>query len=296
MAIYSDSFSQILASINRLNGLNLSVDQYLFGLPSEYVPPEPDPDVKITLAQKAIDEKLNTRMMVTAKDQYSLYQGEVEVFYHRMDLSDLIRQTNLIADVMEATSTQDIINSLNKKYGLILTPADVLVRPLTDEEKDLDNNLGVVIEAMPNSWGWKGSVKVGLRRGGYKLSDYVTDLTVSAFDYPAAYSTKPFATVYSYWRDFSAYQAQLKTVEVGTDQMAAIMAVLTAATGAAWVMTPSVRNSLAGATVVAVGECAEYPETYNVQYDRFVRVSLDPVLCLGYIGDLYIHYNLPMEL
>lgn len=293
MAIYQDSFSQILASINRLNGLTLTLDQYTFGIPSAYVPPE-DPEGTI-LSQVAINEKLNTQMVISAKDQYSLYQGDVTVYYHRMDLTELTRQTNLIADVMVATSTQDVVNSLNKKYGLILTAEDIVIRPLTDEEKDLDTTTGVVIEAMPNSWGWIGSVKVGLRRGGYKLSDYVTDLTVSAFDYPAAYSTKPFATVYTYWRDFSAYHAQLINVEPGVDQMDVVRTVLSAATASAWVMTPSVRYSLAGATVVAVGECGEFPETYNVQYDRFIRVSLDPVLCLGYIGDLYFHYNLPVE-
>lgn len=293
MAIYKQTFPQIVESINRLNGLNLTVDQYLFGPPTAIDPLVVDPDW--TPAQKAIDEKVNTSMLITAKDQYSLYQGSVTVYYHRMDLQELIRQTPLMADVKEATTTMDVVAALNKKYGLILTADDIVTRPLTTEEKDLDNPINVTIEAMPNSQGWVGSVAVGMRRGGYQLTDYITDLTVSAFDYPAAYSSKPFAAVYSYWRDFSTQYDKLITVEVGTAQMEAIRLVLVAITGNAWTMTANQRYSLAGATVTAVGETIDHEADYNIQYDRFVRVALDQVKCLGYIGDLYFHFNVPLE-
>ncbi|MNQ32310.1 hypothetical protein D3C85_457110 [compost metagenome] len=292
MAIYKQTFPQIVESINRLNGLNLTVEQYLFGPPT---PVDPLDLTDLTLAQKAIDEKINTSMLITAKDQYSLYQGSVTVYYHRMDLQELIRQTPLMADVMEANTTMDVVAALNKKYGLILTADDIVTRPLTTEEKDLDNPINVTIEAMPLSQGWVGSVEVGMRRGGYQLKDYITDLTVSAFDYPATYSSKPFAAVYSYWRDFSTQYDKLITVEVGTTQIEAVRLALVAITGNAWTMTANQRYSLAGATVTAVGETIEHEADYNIQYDRFVRVALDPVKCLGYIGDLYFHFNVPLE-
>lgn len=293
MAIYKAPFPQIIESINRLNGLALVVEQYLFGLPTAVDPLVLLPD--LTPAQKAIDEKINTSLTITAKDQYSLYQGAVTVYYHRMDLKELLRQTPLMADVMTANTTMDVVAALNKKYGLILTQDDIQTRDLTPEEKDLDNPINVTLEAMPNSWGWVGTVSVGMRRGGYKLGDYIKDVTVSAFDYPATYSSKPFAAVYSYWRDCSAQYARLITVQPGVGQIEAVRLALSAITGNAWVMTPNQRYSLAGATVKAVGETADFPDDYNVQYDRFVRVSLDPVLCLGYIGDLYFHFNAPLE-
>lgn len=293
MAIYKAPFPQIVESINRLNGLNLVVDQYLFGIPTAMDPLVLPPD--LTPAQKAIDEKVNTSLVITSKDQYSLYQGSVTVYYHRMNLTELIRQTPLIADVMVAETTMDVVAALNKKYGMILSQDDIQTRDLTAEEKDLDNPINVTLEAMPNSWGWVGSVSVGMRRGGYKLGDYLRDVTVSAFDYPATYSSKPFAAVYSYWRDCTSQYAKLITVEPGVGQIEAIRQVLVAITGSAWVMTPNQRFSLAGATVTAVGECFDFPDDYNIQYDRFVRVSLDPVLCLGYIGDLYFHFNTPLE-
>lgn len=293
MAIYKAPFPQIIESINRLNGLALVVDQYLFGVPTAVDPLELPAD--LTPAQKAIDEKINTSLTITAKDQYSLYQGAVTVYYHRMDLKELLRQTPLMADVMSANTTMDVVAALNKKYGLILTQDDIQTRDLTAEEKDLDNPINVTLDAMPNSWGWVGSVSVGMRRGGYKLGDYIKDVTISAFDYPATYSSKPFAAVYSYWRDYSAQYNRLITVQPGVGQIEAVRLALSAITGNAWVMTPNQRYSLAGATVKAVGETADFPDDYNVQYDRFVRVSLDPVLCLGYIGDLYFHFNAPLE-
>jgi hypothetical protein len=293
MAIYKEPLPQIVESINRLNGLNIVVDQYIFGVP-EAIDPLALPE-DLSLAQLAIDEKVNTSMLISAKDQYSLYQGEVTVYYHRMDLSELARQTPLLADVIEVNTTMDVVAALNKKYGLILTSDDIQPRDLTTEEKDLDNPINVLLEAMPNSVGWVGSVSVGMRRGGYKLGDFLTDITVSAFNYPATYSSKPFAAVYSYWRDFSTQYSQLITVQPGVDQIEAVRQALSAITGNAWTMTPNQRYSMAGATVIAVGECADHPDDYNIQYDRFVRVTLDPVKCLGYIGDLYFHFNAPLE-
>lgn len=294
MAIYKEPFPQIVESINRLNGLSLVVSEYIFGEPTAIDPLALPED--LTPAQKAIDEKVNTSMTITAKDQYSLYQGETTVYYHRMDLSELIRQTPLMADVMALNDTMDIVTALNKKYGLILTADDIVTRALTDAEKDLDNPIPVTLEAMPLSWGWVGSVSVGIRRGGYKLGDYIKGDKINAFDYPATYSTKPFAAVYSYWRDFSAQFAKLGPIVVGTSQIEQIRQVLVAVTGDAWTLTANQRYSLADAQVVEVGWTADdEANKYNIQYDRFVRVSLDPVKCLGYIGDLYFHFNEPIE-
>lgn len=293
MAIYSPAFPQILASINRLNGLALVEAEYVFGTPVAVDPLELPED--LTPAQKAIDEKINTSMLITAKDQYSLYQGETTVYYHRMDLKELIRQTPLMADVKSLNTTMDIVTALNKKYGLILTADDIVTRDLTTEEKDLDNPIPVTLEAMPLSWGWVGSVSVGVRRGGYLLGDYIRGDKINAFDYPATYSTKPFAAVYSYWRDFSGEFAKLDTIVEGTTQLELIRQVLVAVTKDAWTLTANQRFSLADAKVVAVGWTEDAATDYNVQYDRFVRVSLDPVKCLGYIGDLYFHFNEPLE-
>lgn len=293
MAIYKEPFPQIIESINRLNGLALVVAEYVFGEPTAIDPLVLPPD--LTPAQKAIDEKVNTSMTITAKDQYSLYQGETTVYYHRMDLKELIRQTPLMADVMALNTTMDIVAALNKKYGLILTADDIVDRPLTTEEKDLDNPISVTLEAMPLSWGWIGNVSVGIRRGGYKLGDYIKGDKINAFDYPATYSTKPFAAVYSYWRDFSAEFAKLDTIVEGTTQLELIRQVLVSVTKDAWTLTANQRYSLADAKVVAVGFTEDAAADYNVQYDRFVRVSLDPVKCLGYIGDLYFHFNEPLE-
>jgi hypothetical protein len=293
MAIYSESFPQIIASINRLNGLALIPEEYIFGEPVAVDPLELPPD--LTPAQKAIDEKINTSMTIAAKDQYSLYQGETTVYYHRMNLNELIRQTPLMADVMALNTTMDIVTALNKKYGLILTADDIVTRDLTAEEKDLDNPIPVTLEAMPLSWGWMGSVSVGIRRGGYQIGDYIVGDKINAFDYPATYSTKPFAAVYSYWRDFSAQYDKLDPVVVGTSQIEQIRQVLVAVTGDAWTLTANQRYSLADAEVIAVGWTEDAATDYNVQYDRFVRVKLDPVKCLGYIGDLYFHFNEPLE-
>ncbi|MNG13093.1 hypothetical protein D3C84_967480 [compost metagenome] len=82
---------------------------------------------------------------------------------------------------------------------------------------------------------------------------------------------------------------------MGTTQIEAVRLALVAITGNAWTMTANQRYSLAGATVTAVGETIEHEADYNIQYDRFVRVALDPVKCLGYIGDLYFHFNVPLE-
>lgn len=293
--IYKDSFTSIVDSINTLNGLSLVVSEYDFGTPVPYTVPAPPSGIVLTQNQIAINARINTSITISAKGTSSTYQGSQTVYYHRMDLSELARQTNLYVGLKQVNTTQDIVDALNEKYGLILTASDIVIRDLTTSEKDLSTNPSITLEAVSSSYGWVGSVDVAVSVGGYLITDYINDTVIDAFNYPEADATKPFAAIYSYWRDFSSQSNLLEQVATGTNEIDLVRQALVSITGNPWTLTANARYSLSGASVVEVVATEDNPTSYNVRYDKCVRVALDPIACLGYEGDLYLHYNLPVE-
>lgn len=277
MSLYKPSLDVMVESINRLNKLDLVASEYIFGAPTAITPVG----------------QLNTMIKLTAKNQNSAYAGERELRYHRLSLGDLATQVALVVPLKEPTSTADVIASMNKRFGTVFTAQDILIRALTDDEKL--EGAEIVLEALPTSMAWIGSVSVATRPGGYMLADYLKNTRLTGLYYPSPTTTRPYAHIYSYWRDMSTSYNAIKDIVVGNGQLTELAAILSFQTGDVWVTNGSARYSLAGATVTAVGNTADAPDATNVKYDRYVKVMLDDANSLGLTGEMTLHYNVPMS-
>lgn len=277
MPLYKAPLQAVVDSINRLNKLDLVADEYVFGAPTALATPR---------------GMVNTEIEITAKDQWSAYSGSVTVGYHRLALSELADQVNLVVPVHSINTTLDIALAVNKYFSTVLTADDIIVRDLTEEEKAIPGT--ILLEANPTSYGWIGSVEVGTRIGGYNLPTYLTNRALAGMNYPTPVTTRPFAHIYSYWRNFSEQQVLLKDVVVGTDSLSAIRDALQANTGDAWLLTGSGRYTLDGATVLEIAEPRLRPEDFNDKYDWAITVQLDDTKSLGLTGKLTLHFNEPL--
>lgn len=279
MSLYKAPLEAVVESINRLNNLDLVLDQYNFSLPQftdQYGP------------------VANTAITLTAKGPTSAYAGSIEVGYVRQSLSSLEAQVgSLGVSVNGVTTTMDVVAALNKRYGTSLTSADIVDRALTLEEMTFPSTVN--LQAVATSYGWTGSVDVSLIEGGYVLPDHLTVTALSGMNYPSPITTRPYAHMYSYWRDFTAQHDLLILVNQGTAELEQVRQALVAITGDAWVLTGTSRYSLEGAEVTEKGTTVEFPGEYNTKYERVVRVSLDDAYCLGLTGYLTLHYSQPIE-
>lgn len=275
MSLFKAPLATMVESINLLNGQNLVASEYIFGTPTAITP---------------VGDR-NTSILVTAKNQQSAYAGEVTFAYRRRDLSELASQVKLTVPVRNPTSTLDIINAMNKMFGMVLTADEIVIRPLTDDEK-VENAI-VNIQATDTAMAWLGNVDVATRVGGYPLADYLKNIRLNGLNYPTPTTSRPYAHFYSYPRNFSLQYTNLAAIQVGTGQMDKLLAALIAETGDAWVASGVARYSLGGATVTKVGLCADFPGEVNPKYDAFVKVQLDLVNCLGLSGEMTLHYYIP---
>lgn len=277
MSLYTDPLAQVVESINRLNKLDLVASQYIFGVP---------------VADSSHGPFANTKISISAKDTQSAYAGSQDVWYRRLDLASLAVQANLDLPIHGHTTTLDVVNALNRRFGTALTSADIANRALTATEMQLPGT--ITLDATTTSLGWIGSVTVNTRLGGYRLQDTVTQVSLPGLNYPSPTTTRPYAYIYSYSQDYSASYDDLVQVLVGQDQLQQVLNALKAhAPADPWVLVGSSRYSLQGAAVQEVGDTADHPDKYNVNYDKFVRVLLDDQYCVGLTGELILHYNTP---
>lgn len=279
MPLYKAPLQAVVDSINRLNKLDLVAEEYTFSTPQALATPR---------------GQINTEIEITAKDQWSAYSGSVVVGYRRLPLSELSAQVNLVVPLTAANTTLDIALALNKYFSTVFTADDIIVRDLTEEEKTIPST--ILLEANPTSYGWIGSVEVGTRVGGYHLPTYLTVRSLSGMNYPTPVSTRPYAHIYSYWRDFSEQYELLKDVAPGTEDLEKVRQALQAGTLDTWVLEGSGRYTLDGASILEVAEPRLRPEDYNDDYDLAILVQLDDSKSLGLTGKLTLHFNIPIDI
>lgn len=277
MALYKQPIPAILEAIRLQNGVELVQNEYTYGSPTN-----------IPVENEGLDNMVNTSMLITALNPGSPYDGQVTVKIRRLDLSDLIKLVPMTIRGSNLNTTLDVALRLNKLYGTNFTADDIESTPT----EFVDGSGTCTLVAKSGSAMWTGSVDVTVVYGAIPIETVVTVTKLPGLPYPAADASKPFAWAYSYWRDLSSFETTLQTVEVGTDSLQDIRDVLFANTGDAWVVTGAARFSLDGANVTYHGDTSGNPEA-NPEYDKVIVVAVSPTLCLGWAGDLYLHYNLP---
>lgn len=275
MALYKRPLTAILDAVRALNSVTLVENQYTFGAPE--VMEEPT-------------EKFNTTMLITAIVPDSPYEQAVTVQYLRLNLADLATLIPLPVAGLNFQTTLDVALKMNSLYGMNFTADDIESTPLT-----LVAGAGqALLKAKVGSLGWIGEVIVQVIKGDYPINTYLTVKTLPGLDYPShADDSKPYAEMYSYWRNFSAVALQLESIPLGSGALDVLATALRAVTGDAWTITGTGRFSLAGASVEYNGPTAGQDD-FNKDYVKGMRVTLG-ASNLGYSGQLMIHSRLAAE-
>lgn len=275
-SFYNDPIDDILNAMSLQNGgVSLVKGQYTFGDPAVLNPAE---------------GIANTSIVVTALVPASPYQGPVTVKYRRLDLADIANLVPIDLPSDNIATTMDVATLLNTTYGFNFTSDDIESSPVS-----LTDGVGTAtLVAKALSKGWVGTVDIALNKGGYAIDEYVTNRVLPGLFYPDVDPTKPLATMYSYWRDFSANKTDLTAVATGTANLQTIHDVLLANTSNDWLMSGVGRFSLEGATVSYNGPTSNYQRANTTMYTSVCVVDLS-ASCQGYSGQLFLHYGNPND-
>lgn len=276
MGLYAEPLVAILDAIKTLNDVELVADEYIYG------PPTP-----VTEDAKAT----NTSMLISAGGSTTPYDGSVTIRYRRLPLSELLQLVPSTIKANGITSTTDLAVRLNEAYGTNFTGADIVNTAVTL----VDGEGPVTLEAKPDSLGWIGSVTFEVRKGNYMLPDFVLVKTLPGLYYPDADPGKPFASMYSYYRDCTGIKERFDGVSSSTpDWQTAIKDALVVLTSDTWVTVGAARYSLEDAVLTYNGP-TEGRTDVNTDYSNAMIVALSPTKCLGLGGNLVLHYNLADE-
>lgn len=271
MSLYSDPLEGLVKSVNSLNNLELVAADYHFDTP---------------VALQGGSGTNNTQITVTAKGVESPYDGSVTLTYRRLDLADIAKLITPTVRLYQPKDTLDVAIGLNESYGFAFDADDIVVEDLT-----LTDGEGVVtLRAVDGSIGWIGQVDITVVKGNYPITQFVTTTKLPGLNYPAPTTAKPYAAMYSYWRDFSARKADLQGVGLGNGGMGTIQSVLKEITGDDWRQYGSSRFSLDGAMVTYAGLTQDNPDLNQTRYTHGIVVALTDS-CLGFAGNLILHYK-----
>jgi len=279
MALYKDPKTVLLEIVEKENNVTLGQEDYDFS-PPEVVTPPPESTASY-----------NTKVRLIANNVAAPYAGEIDIYYNRLRLEDLGTMVELYIQSPLSDTTHDILDSLNRRFGLNFTPDDIVLK----DTVDMGGYRVAQLEATPTSLGWIGAIDVSVVEGDLLLEDYLLDTALGGLNYPTEYPTKTFAQFYSYWRDFSAHHEFLTTLRVGDPMSLELASVLGDVTGDPWIASGQSEFSIGGnAAIIYAGSTADHPAA-NDDYEHVVVIELDLDACTEMTGHLVIHSSEPFD-
>lgn len=258
----------------------------------------------------------NTELLIKARKN-SGYVGEQTVDYNRLEGVPLFRNVTAYLDVHTPATSADLLDTLNKQYGLKLTADDIVpadipadTNPIvTDPDAPDPVPVDHTITFDPKCLAYTGTipVKIGPRpQVGERLSLVITQTELDGLVYPDGTSTtKGQAYIYSYGVDCTAIADFLKIKAVGiVADDGAFATELNKVVPELWVADEDAADyNLKGSSVVYVGPTVnkvddgtgtmvDTPvEGANTEYNNVLTLKLDESLCSNFTGTLFLHYN-----
>jgi hypothetical protein len=256
------------------NNIQLDPSDYDFENPLPASPPE------------GSTASYNSKITLTANNPAAPYVGSVDIYYNRLDIADLDVLADIYVQAPTLNTTHDVIDSLNRRYGLNFAPSDLVDHPVVDNT----TYKTVTLEATPGSLGWIGQLDINATEGDLVLEEHVLTTTLGGLNYPTESTDRVFAHFYSFWQDFTDHHETLKTIQTGDPIGLELVTVLDDVTGDPWLGSGPSDYSLKDAQIVFSGSTYDYPNT-NDDYPMVIVVRLDPTQCLALDGDLVIHHG-----
>lgn len=274
MSLYTDPRSTLLSLVERENNITLNPSDYSFTDPTPALPPEES------------EASYNTFVTLSANTPAAPYVGSVEIYYNRLNLEDLALLTDLYIQAPAIATSHDVIEPLNRRYGLNLSVGDLYDHPATTEA----DYTKVRLQAKPSSLGWIGDLTINVTDGDLVLEEYVLTTALGGLNYPTESTDQPFAHFYSFWRDFSDHHGALSLINTGDPMTLEVITALDDVTGDLWLNSGPAEYSLKDAQIIYSGPASGYPNT-NSDYPMVLVIRLDPINCTGLSGDLVMHHS-----
>lgn len=272
MSLYKDPVSTLLNVVGSYNDIELAPEDY------DFINPQ--------MNDTGTNPNQNSRVILKANNNFAPFQGEIEIFYNRLDFTDLAKLVTMTVRAPSVTTSHDLLPYLNDRFGLNIAESDVV---LVDAE-DYEDYKIVQLTASKGSVGWFGTTSVSVAQGDIPLEDYLTKTALNGLSYPTPYVALPFAQIYSYWRDFTEHVAYLKGIVKGQVIPQELADILTMVTGDTWIKSGYGKFSLGGSTILYAGK-TEGNGLMNTNYTYGIQIRLNLADAFGITGDLIIHFN-----
>lgn len=245
----------------------------------------------------------NTAVDVVGVEEEGFF-GSVTVRYRRLDLGEVFSLCDLQVPWKGESSTLELIASINKQYGTVITSEDI-------ELSYFNPNVlpkVVTITAKDDSLAWLGSVSVTVIDYVQSLPDAIQQSVLPIFDYPTGQSAKGQGTLYLRPYLFDNYWSLLRRLVVGKQSVVDSNALVTMINSVVpstqqWTLSNAasarnLRGDYVGTTAVCSVLYAGEPTlqyTHRLGVERIVVLQLSPTLNTGYFGYLVMHYNDPTK-
>jgi len=283
MSFLTPSRQDILNYVNLANSTSYVLADVTFGTPA---PTEGSWQGNVT--------DKNTVVRITAAAG-GTFQGSAVVVYDRLNLASLANIKGFKPRVTAPATTHDLLASIKYFTGLSLSVNDIEATPMTDNG---NGTYSGTLTAKAGSWGWYGSLPITVQKGGDRLSDIITDVTLDGLNYPTTSDQEIYGALYMYPYDMTPYFNTLIDLEDGvaltTEQVNALVLAFNAVdvssgkglwtgSGAATTWTlggaKCVRNGLNG---------SDLPTNPGYKYVAVIELRADVTTPRGV---MYLHYN-----
>jgi hypothetical protein len=235
-------------------------------------------NLRMDLPVADVGEGYNTRLGLEGVPGRGYY-GTDEVFYRRIDLSSINRQTPIRTTI--PLTAQVVLDLFNTVTALFLTLDDV--EPFTPPALEDGDSGEVTIVAVESSLGFIGSALIPLEYGRSWLDSVVGTRTLPVLRHPIAYiDSRRSARMLTWSKDFTCLRDSFKLDKISQYSNWQVLVSACLEMGIpSWVQS--------GAQDYAT---SDVPDS-NPLFDR-VTIQRN-VTSSGMVGDLYFHYNILEE-
>lgn len=219
------------------------------------------------------------------------YIGGVTVKYNRLDIGLLFKNIAVNVNALSATTTTGLLQTLNEKYGLGLSAADVVDNPISTATTPITHT----IQIAANSLAYTGSVTTTIGEDpevGERLNTVILITNLNGLLYPNSDTTKGQAREYSWNINGSSISTWLSARVTGETIADTALAIeLNKVTPDIWVFDDAAADyNTSGAEVLYAGPNDATRDT-NQTYSRIVQFKLSETLCTNLGGVLTLGYN-----
>lgn len=170
----SRSIQAVLAMINQATDITLDLSNIQLGAP-----------VDISSRPEALG---NTEIVIVPTVGSGMV-GQATIQYNRVNLKDIVGDLPIVFLWTDELYVKDFLTAVNERFGLAIELDEIDNRedglPISDEEGKAD----LVLRADPDSFGWRGEVKITLQR--QKLPEVVVVTVLNGLTYEPVIPAQP---------------------------------------------------------------------------------------------------------